>query len=180
MDARTISTFSCDIARAASRRLRSRRERLAPTASQAVSIASLQTGAASFQSRPPQSLIVTSEYVREPREVQSRDPFGRLSAGDLCHPVSPSFLTLEGVGRVPSGLINFRLRRLDEATASRRRSLIGSERRSIGRGGRLPCTRRVRSVLISAASRDTKHNSYQRNQDVPAHSASFPQAQESS
>src|SRR3954451_24938912 len=29
---RTISTFSCDIARAVSRRLRSRRERLAPTA----------------------------------------------------------------------------------------------------------------------------------------------------
>ena len=37
--ARTISTFSCDIARAVSRRLRSRRERLAPTAAEKPALA---------------------------------------------------------------------------------------------------------------------------------------------
>ena len=145
----------------------------------AVNLVLLETSAATLQRCPAvTTLIALRQCLPEHRQVGlalSHDGLGKRLADGFCLRVNLSFLALEPVGRVPSRLIDFRLRGLDEATGSRRRSLIGSERRSIGRGGRLPGTRCVGSVLIPAARRDTKHDSYQRNQDVPAHSASIPQ-----
>ena len=82
--ARTISTFSCDIARAVSRSLRSRRERPAPTASQLRGPVAGRCNTSTFSILPARSV-----HTRASRRVSSMPlplPFARTEQADGSTP----------------------------------------------------------------------------------------------